>query len=78
MKKASDFLCCSDELLEDAFGLTLFDWLRASPRFSDSAVSEWGLRRLVYKVLFRSTFAIGFNDNEAVFFILGHLIFTLA
>jgi len=44
----------------------LFDWLRASPRSIDSAVCEWGMRRLVYKLLFKSTFAIGFNYNEAV------------
>jgi hypothetical protein len=66
VKKASDVLCCSDELLEDTFGLTLFDWFRASPRSSDSAVCGWGLRRLVYKLLFKSTFAISFNYNEAV------------
>lgn len=66
VKKASDFLCCIDELLEDAFGLTPFDWFRVSPRSSDSAVCEWGLRRLVYKLLFESAFALGFNCNEAV------------
>jgi hypothetical protein len=69
VKKASDFLCSSDELLEDAFGLTLFDWFRASPCSSDSAVCEWGLRLLVFKLLFKSTFAIGFNYNEAVSYV---------
>lgn len=40
-KKVSDFLCCSDdELLEDAFGLTRFNWFRASSHCTDIEVCE--------------------------------------
>jgi hypothetical protein len=77
VKKASDFLCSSDELLEDAFGLALFDWFRAFPRSSDSTVCEWSLD-VWYISCSSRVLLLSALITMKQFPILGHLIVTLA